>query len=105
MSFVLTSGTPMLAAAILLPDRDPGAAQARVAQAEVHEQRHRHEDEREPVERSETHPAVELLEPRYVDRVDRRDRLAAGGELGVVGDRDLVAVDGEAVDDLAEGQG
>ena len=87
---------------LVLADRDPGAPEARVAQAEVHEQDERDEHEHEPEVRSEVERRVKRGEHRQVDRVDRRDRLAAVGELVALDDVDLVAVDGEAVDDLAE---
>ena len=75
----------------------------RVAQPEVHEQGHEDDREDRPVVRSQVRGAVELPEHGQVELVDRRDRLAAVGER-VVADLDLVAVLGEAADDLAEGQ-
>ena len=65
---------------LVLAHRDPGAAEARVAQPEVDEQHHQHQGERDPVPRPQVERRELLARPGQVDLVDRRDALAAGGE-------------------------
>jgi hypothetical protein len=81
----LTSGTPIDAA---------------VAQAEVDEEDEHDEREGRPVPGSQVQ-RQEPVDERQVDLVDRRDALAAGGQRPAE-QLDLVAVDGDAPDDLAE---
>ena len=79
---------------LVLAHGDPGAAEPRVAQAEVHEQHQRHHAEGQPVVRSQVEAESNWLDEREVDLVHRGDRLAAVGER-VVAERDVVAVQGE----------
>ncbi len=87
---------------LVLADRDPRPADARVAQPEVDEQHDQRERERRPVPRSEVQRG-EAVDEREVDLVDRRDAGAAVREVEVADAEDaLVGVDRDAADDLAE---
>ena len=89
---------------LVLAQGDPRAAQARVAQAEVHEQHHQAQGEHGPEIRSEVRRLIELGKEGQVDLVDGRDRLTPVGELVVAERGQLVAVLSDPADDLAEGQ-
>ena len=79
-----------------------GAPEPRVAQPVVDEQGKEDQAQRDEIPGSELE-RLERLEERQVDLVDRRDALTTVRDL-FAGDLDLVAIDDDAPDDLAEGE-